>query len=240
MFIDPTTLGGSEAGLNRLEEIERASQRLVAQALVEFTEARDIFNSESDLQANIGEDITREALERMGVSGPRLRVAGTMDYKRARLLFHPDYAIRQALLVDSKAEKGGEGVARLQTSQTSMRIRQIRGGQVLDVTGTLPVVVTRGAELFLTSTLFVKYVYQENAHGDNNLRYLRVICLPNGMLQDRYNPDAEHNIWNAGPNAPTLGEPFRTRINFTRLIALAAWRVQDIHLDPPAPFAWQP
>lgn len=164
-----------------------ASQRLVAQALVEFAEARDIFNSESDLQANIGEDITREALERMGVSGPRLRVAGTMDYKRARLLFHPDYAVRQALLVDSKAEKGGEGVARLQTSQTSMRIRQVRAGQVLDVPGTLPVVITRGAELFLTSTLFVKYVYEEDAQGHNNLRYLRVICLPNGMLQDRYN-----------------------------------------------------
>lgn len=240
MFIDPTSLAGNDVGLDRLEEIERASQRLVAQALVEFTEARSIFNTESDLQANIGEDITREALERMGVSGPRLRVAGTMDYKRARLVFHPEYAIRQALLVDSKAEKGGEGVARLQTSQTSMRIRQNRGGQVMDVPGTLPVVITRGLESFLTTTLFVKYVYEENGDGHNNLRFMKVICLPNGMLQSRYNPDAEHNIWNAGPNAPTRGEPFRTRINFTRLVALAAWRVQDIHLDPPVPFVWRP
>ena len=87
MFIDPVTLGRDDAGMNRLEEIEKATARLVTQALVEFSDARAIFNSESDLQADIGEDITREALERMGVSGTRLRVIGTMDYKRARLVF---------------------------------------------------------------------------------------------------------------------------------------------------------
>jgi hypothetical protein len=52
-----------------LEETERASLRLVTQALVESTEAQQIFDSELDRQADIGEDTTREALDQMGVSG---------------------------------------------------------------------------------------------------------------------------------------------------------------------------
>ncbi len=140
MFMDVSTLGNSQAGLDRLEGIERSTLRLVTQALVEFPDARAIFNSELDLQADIGEDITREALDRMGVSGARLRVFGKMDYKRSRLVFFPDFAIRQALLVDSKAEKNAENVARLQVSQTSMHIRQVRGGEELDVQGTIPIV----------------------------------------------------------------------------------------------------
>lgn len=237
MFIDPATLGRSENALNRLEEIEKATARLVTQALVEFADARAIFNSESDLQADIGEDITREALERMGVSGARLRVIGKMDYKRARLIFHPEYAIRQALLVDSKAEQRAANVARLQTSQTSLEIRQVRAGLEIAQRGSLPTVLTRDGVQFLTTTVFVKYHYVEAEHG-NDLRLIQVITLPNGMLQMRYNPDAQHNIWNVGPNAPARGEVFRTRINFQRLRALAAWRVQDIRLDPPQPFHW--
>lgn len=238
MFLEPANLSNIQDGLSILEEIERASLRLVTQALVEFGEAREIFNSELDLQADIGEDITREALDRMGVSGARIRVLGKMDYKRARLVFHPGYAIRQALLVDSKAEKGAATVARIQTSQTSLEIRQVRAGQVVAQAGGLPFFVTRNGVNFLTTTIFVKYHYQETEHG-NNLRMIQIISLPNGMLQAVYNPDAQHSIWTAGPNAPTLGEAFRTRLSFPRLRALAAWRVQDIHLDPVVPFAWQ-
>jgi Type II restriction enzyme SfiI len=237
MFLEPANLPNTPGGLDILEEIERASLRLVAQALLEFSEAREIFNSELDLQADIGEDITREALDRMGVSGGRIRVVGKIDYKRARLIFHPSYAIRQALLVDSKAEKGAATVARIQTSQTSLEIRQVRAGQVIAQAGGLPLFVSRGGLNFLTTTVFVKYHYRETEHG-NNLRMIQVICLPNGMLQARYNPDAQHSIWTAGPNAPTRGEAFRTRLSFPRLRALAAWRVQDIHLDPPADFVW--
>ncbi len=160
-----------------------------------------------------------------------------MDYKRARLVFHPEYAVRQALLVDSKAEMGAAGVARVQTSQTSLEIRQVRAGQVIAQPGGLPIAVASGGVNFLTTTVFVKYHYDETEHG-NNLEMIQVICLPNGMLQDRYNPDAQHSIWTAGPNAPTLGEAFRTRLSFPRLRALAAWRVQDIHLDPAEDFVW--
>jgi Type II restriction enzyme SfiI len=238
MFLDPQTLPTISNGLDILEDIEKASLRLVTQALAEFGEAKEIFDSESDLQADIGEDITREALDAMGVSGARIRVSGKMDYKRARMIFHPDYAMRQALLVDSKAERGAENVARIQTSQTSMRIRQVRAGQLVDVTGSLPEVFVRAGVPFLTTTIFVKYSYEETADSRNLLRMIRTVCLPNGMLQNRYNPDATHSIWQAGPNAPTLGEAFRTRLNFPRLIAVAAWRVQNIHLDPQTAFQW--
>ncbi|MGP8260711.1 MAG: SfiI family type II restriction endonuclease [Acidobacteriaceae bacterium] len=237
MFIDPATLGKTAKGMNRLEEIEKATARLVSQALAEFADARSIFNSESDLQGDIGEDITREALERMGVSGARIRVVGKIDYKRARLVLHPEYGVRQALLVDSKAEKGATNVARLQTSQTSLEIRQIRAGHEIAVQGSLPTVLDRDGVQFLTTTVFVKYHYIETEHG-NNLRLIQIITLPNGMLQSRYNPDSRHSIWNAGPNAPARGEAFRTRINFQKLKALAVWRVQGIRLDPAAPFHW--
>ena len=103
MFRDPTSLASD---LDAVEDIERASLRLVTQALVDFKEdVAEIYAAESDLQADIGEDITRETLDNMGVSKIPLRLFGKVDYKRARYVFHPDYAVRQALFVDSKAEK---------------------------------------------------------------------------------------------------------------------------------------
>jgi hypothetical protein len=234
MFRDPFTLAQD---LPALEDIERASQRLVTQCLLDFRQdAQSIFAAESDLQADIGEDITREALENVGVSRIPVRLYGKMDYKRARYIFHPDFAIRQALFVDSKAEMTAN-VARVQTSQTSMRIRQVRAGQAVDVAGELPQVLTVAGQSFLTTTIFVKYIYQETQHG-NNLRTIKIACLPNGLMQDIYNPTPQDTIWRAGPNAPTLGEEFRTRLSFVLLRQKAAWRVQDIHIDPETPFVW--
>lgn len=234
MFRDPATLAQH---LDVLEDIERASLRLVTQALLDFCgEARTIFAAEKDRQADIGEDITREALDSVGVSKIPARLFGNMDYKRARYVFHPNYAVRQALFVDSKAEKAAN-VARIQTSQTSMRIRQVRAGQALDVPGELPTIITVSGQPFLTTTIFVKYFYEEGVEG-NNLRIIRIASLPNGMLQDRYNPTAEDTIWRVGPDAPSLGEEFRTRLNFDLLRQKAAWRVQDIQIEPEAPFAW--
>jgi hypothetical protein len=234
MFRDPETL---QNDFDALERIERASLRLVTQALVDFRHDADgIFSAESDLQGDIGEDITREALDSIGVSKIPVRLFGKVDYKRARYLFTPEYALRQALFVDSKSEKD-DRVARVQTSQTSMRIRQIRSGQILDVPGTLPSVLVASGHSFLTTTIFVKYFYEETAQG-NNLKRIKVACLPNGMLQSVYNPTPEDTIWRAGPNAPTLGEEFRTRLSFELLRTKATWRVQDIEIDPEAPFVW--
>jgi len=53
-----------ENDLDRLEEIERASMRLVTQAIYDFRKtAAEIFEKERDLVQDIGEDITREALD---------------------------------------------------------------------------------------------------------------------------------------------------------------------------------
>jgi len=224
MFLDPHTLGQN---LELIEAIEKASTRFVAQAIELFrNEAVNIFAQEKDLQADIGEDITAEALDSLGMSRMAQRVFGKMDYKRARYIFEPDYAIRQILLVDSKAERDG-GVARLQTSQTSLRIRQRRAGRDLDVPGKVPKVAVINKVPFITTTIFVKYVY-DDVGGENVLKKIIVACCPNGFLQDRYNPTPADTIWVGGPNAPSRGEAFRTRLSFVRLKAKRNWRVQTI------------
>ncbi|HEV2234557.1 MAG TPA: SfiI family type II restriction endonuclease [Terriglobia bacterium] len=232
MFLDPSDLHPAQ-----IEEIEKASARLVTQAVYEFREtAADIFSKEEDLAQDIAEDITREALDRLGVSRMDLRIYGKIDYKRARYVFHPEYAVRQALLVDSKAEKD-HGTSTLQTAQTSMRIRHIRADQPVDEAGELPVNIGK----CLTTTIFVKYEYQDEP--ENKLLEIIIAALPSGMLQDRYNPSHQDTIWRAGRNAPTRGEPFRVRLVFGLLKNKMRWRVQSIPMNPmlpatPGSFPW--
>lgn len=225
-----------------IEQVEKTTLRMVTQAIYDFRgDAIEIFAGESDLVADIGEDITREALDRQGMPTIPVRLFGKIDYKRATYLFHPDYAVRQALFVDSKAEKTeGARTATIQTSQTSMRIRQVRQQQPVDVPGDVDsIAVVRGDE-YLTTTIFVKYNYSENADNasPNHLDSISVLCLPNGILQDRYNPTANNSIWLAGRNAPTRGEAFRVRISLSALKGKANWRVQTIAADPGQPLAW--
>ena len=155
MLIDPRSLGTE---LEQLEEIEKASLRMVVQAIDDYrASAEEIFRVESDLVADIGEDITREALDKMGMSRIDQRLFGKMDYKQARYVFHPEYAVRQALFVDSKAEKSsGQQTATLQTSQFSMTVKQVRSGHSLDIPGTLPAVLSLRDWEFITTTIFVK------------------------------------------------------------------------------------
>lgn len=225
--------------LDRLEEIEKASLRLVVQALYDYREtAVEIFQQESDLVADIGEDITREALDKMGMARIDQRLFGKIDYKRARYLFHPDYALKQALFVDSKAEKtAGQRTATLQTSQFSLTVRQIRANQPIEVPGNLPAILSVRDESYLTTTIFVKYNYDETA-ASNQLRSITVAALPNGLLQTRYNPSVEDGIWLAGRNAPTRGELFRVRLSFPLLKSKRNWRVQTIPLFP-LEFTWE-
>jgi hypothetical protein len=236
MLIDPESLRNN---LDRLEEIEKASLRLVVQALYDYrTTAVEIFRQESDLVADIGEDITREALDIMGMSRIGQRLFGKIDYKRARYVFHPEYAIKQALFVDSKAEKiSGSSTATLQTSQFSLMVRQIRAGQTVEISGDLPPILQIRGENYISTTMFVKYNYKEQEDGVNVLDSITVAALPNGLLQERYNPTIDDTIWVAGRNAPSLGEGFRVRLSFLRLKRKATWRVQTIPL-PPNLFDW--
>ena len=88
MTLDPRRLD-SEPAL--LEEIEKATLRMVTQAIYDFRdEAREFFVHEPDAVADIGEDITREAMDRMGTSILPVRLFGRIDYKRARYVFHPE------------------------------------------------------------------------------------------------------------------------------------------------------
>lgn len=236
MLIDPRSLSGD---LERLEEIEKASLRMVVQAIYDYrTSAVEIFREESDLVADIGEDITREALDRMGMAKIDQRLFGKIDYKQARYLFHPEYAIKQALFVDSKAEKtSGQRTATLQTSQFSLTVRQIRAGKSWAIPGSLPPILRLRSEEYITTTIFVKYNYAEISPTVNKLDSITVDALPNGFLQERYNPNTGDTIWLVGRNAPTLGEAFRVRLSFPRLKAKANWRVQSIPLAP-QPFQW--
>ena len=235
MLIDPNNLVDN---LPRLEEIEKTSLRLVVQAIFDYRDtAIEIFGAESDLVSDIGEDITREALDRMGVSKIDQRLFGKIDYKRARYLFHPEYAIKQALFVDSKAEKiSGQGTATLQTSQFSMVVQQIRSGEIVQVPGKLPKIINIKNEKFITTTIFVKYNYDE-IDNKKLLKSITVAAVPNGFLQPKYNPDAQDTIWIAGRNAPSRGEEFRVRLSFSRLKKKTKWRVQRISL-PPEQFEW--
>ena len=239
MTLDADSL---RADLDIIEQVEKATLRMVVQAIYDFRhDALEIFAVESDLVSDIGEDITREALDRQGMPTIPVRLFGKIDYKRAAYLFQPEYAVRQALFVDSKAEKSeGARTATIQTSQTSMRIRQVRQRQPVDIPGELDAIAAvRGAE-YLTTTIFVKYNYSENVANNppNYLESISVLCLPNGLLQDRYNPTANDTIWLAGRNAPTRREAFRVRINLAALKSKAAWRVQTIMVDPSQTFTW--
>lgn len=223
---------------------------MVSQAILEFRDqASEIFAHEKDLPQDFGEDVTREALDRLGVSRIDQRLYGKIDYKRARYVFHPQYAVRQALFVDSKAEKtSGAATATLQTAQTSMRIKQNRAGVTRDEKGTLgPILTVTSGASFLTTTIFVKYNYDEvvvpnlamgaASQRVNRLVSITVAGLPNGLLQDRYNPNATETIWRAGRDAPTLSEAFRVRLVFKLLKQKCRWRVQSIPMHPD-PFVW--
>jgi len=230
MLISPQLLRDD---LDRLEDIEKASLRFVVQAIYNYREtAFEIFQEEDDLVADIGEDITREALDRLGMSKINQRLFGNVDYKRARYLFHPEYALKQALFIDSKAEKvSGQGTATLQTSQFSMIVRQIRSKKEVQVSGTLPTILNVRNEEYLTTTIFVKYNYDEQ-DGEKTLKTITIAAVPNGLLQKKYNPDVKDTIWIAGRNAPSRGEAFRVRLSFSRLKKKANWRIQKIAMSP--------
>ena len=238
MTLDPRGLGAEPA---LLEQIERATLRMVTQAIYDFRdEAREFFVHEPDAVADIGEDITREAMDRMGTSIIPARLFGRIDYKRARYVFHPEYSVRQALFIDSKAEQvTGARTITIQTSQTSMSIRQMRSGQLIDERGTLPGVLQLQGVNYLVTTVFVKYNYEDSEDkSEKALKNISVTCLPNGMLQEQYNPTYQQSIWLAGRNAPSRGEPFRVRIGLRRLKEMAKWRVQTLELAPDTEFIW--
>ena len=217
--------------LDELERVERTTLEMVVQALTDYgQQAKTIFREETDLPQDIAEDVTREAVEAMGMPGLGHRLYGKVDFKKAIYVFLPA-AMPVALMLDAKAEKpNGNRTATIQMSQTSMRVRMRRGGAFVDEPGLLDQTITRGGKEFQVVTVVAKYVYAE--HGSSHrLQRIIVAAIPNGRLQQRYNPSAADTIWLAGRNAPTRGEDFRVRLSYERLRGKAGWRVREIPIE---------
>ena len=215
---------------DQMENLEQTSFSMVTQALTDYaSQAVSIFREEVDLPQDIAEDVTREAIELMGLPQIHMRLYGKVDIKKAMYVFLPE-AIPVALMLDAKAEKpSGSGTATIQMSQTSMRVKMVRQGRVIDEAGKLPSFIQRDGRSLYVVTVFAKYIY-DVANSAHELKRIIAACLPNGMLQEQYNSSESDTIWRVGRNAPSLGEDFRVRISFAELRSKAAWRVQDIRI----------
>lgn len=204
---------------------------MVVQALTDYqTQASEIFREDTDEPQDIAEDVTREALDAMGVSAINERLYGKVDYKKAVYAFLP-HAQPVALMLDAKAEKSnGDRTATIQMSQTSMTVRMHRKGATVAEPGRLDHVIERNGRDLYVVTVIAKFAYEEDAQS-RALRRIIVACIPNGRLQERYNPSADESIWLAGRDAPTLGEDFRVRVSYERLRSKASWRVREIEFE---------
>lgn len=229
--MDPTVLLP-----HQVELIEKTSLRALHTAFVEFGfDAWDYFDQSTDDPKDIAEDLTREVLDRFGGYGANQRIYGNVDYRKARFMILEEFACRQALFVDSKAEKTN-ATATIQMSQTSMIVRQNRG-ILHEQPGTISKIAKYGGNLYITTTLLAhcRYSSRSSNHGRDvppySLEAIKLAAIPNGILQDAYNPDAEHSIWLAGRNAPSRNEAFRVRLSFSKLKSYKLWRVQELTYD---------
>lgn len=234
---DPATLTNVD-----IEAIEKLSMRWAARALLDFaSNAYDEFRNSPDDADGVAEDVTQEALNDLSGFAIRRRLYGTVDYRQARYIILPEYMVRQALFIDSKAEKSA-GSGRIQTSQTSLDIRFSRpDGTRVDVPGGLPAIIDLADQTsYLSTTLFVHYHYGEPSTG-RELKAILLAALPNGRLAADYVSSFEDSIWNVGPDSPARGERQRARISFRKLEQKRSWRVQRICFDSAgqASFVWR-
>ena len=213
-----------------IEEIEKLTLRWIFQAILDFgMEAHEVFLKSPDNVKDIAEDITRELLDRLPGFNVQQRIYGNVDYKRARYIILPEKTVRQALFIDSKGEKENRS-ATIQMSQTSMWVRQRRSGRAVNEKGLLPEISEYGDNHYLTTTCLVHFLYEDEA-DIHHLKEVKITAIPNGKLQERYNPTVDDGIWLAGRNAPTRGEDFRVRVSFAKLKEKASWRVQVVNYD---------
>lgn len=236
MYKSPDELSAPE-----IEAIERLTMRWATQAMLQFAAAAwDEFKNSPDDADGVAEDVTQEALNDLSGFAIRQRLYGTVDYRRARYVVLPDYLIRQALFIDSKAEKSASS-GRIQITQTSLRVLFKRpDGTVIDTLGGLPSILQLvNGQTFLTTTLFIHYHYVHNLN-ERRLRAILLAALPNGRLETSYITSNTDSIWNVGPDSPVRGEKQRARLSFARLVTKRAWRVQRIVFDSTGQpsFAW--
>lgn len=226
--------------LDEIESIERSSLRALWIATRDFgQDAWEFFRQSNDDPKDIAEDVTREMLDRLGGYGIPQRIYGNVDYRKARYVINPDIAVRQALFVDSKAEKSCS-TATLQMSQISLTVNQIRGNTPRSESGLLQPIQNYGGYDYLSTTLLSHYHYsaQQGTKGNNGkdrppyiLKRITICAVPNGNLQGYYNPNPSDTIWVVGRNSEERRESFRVRLSFNRLESKASWRVQRFDFD---------
>ncbi|MDQ3022884.1 MAG: SfiI family type II restriction endonuclease [bacterium] len=219
----------AELDLDEIEEIEKQCLRSLFQAAVDFrADPYAIFKLSTDEAENVAEDITREFMDRLGCYQIfQQRILGKVDYRKARYIVLPNLAVRQALFLDSKAIKSSTD-ARLEMTQLSLRVLYDNRGVIIDQPGHLPTIYNHDGLDYLVTTQLAHYDYRDNAEGKHILQGLTLAAIPSGLLQERYNPNAQENIWKASPHSTKLQERGRIRLSFAKLKALAGWRVQSI------------
>jgi len=217
---------------NEIEEIERSALRALWIATRDFgPDAWEFFRQSTDDPKDIAEDVTREMLDRLGGYGIPQRIYGNVDYRKARYVINPDIAVRQALFVDSKAEKSCS-TATLQMSQISLTVEQNRGNTSRSEPGLLQSIQNYGGNDYLSTTLLSHYHYSAQQGNDGKdrppyiLKRITICAVPNGKLQGLYNPNPSDSIWVVGRNSEQRGESFRVRLSFSRLESKCSWRVQ--------------
>lgn len=228
MLTDPGDLT-----LDQIEAIEKLTMRWLFQAVSDMgTGPMEVFLRSPDDPDGIAEDVTREILDRLPGFNTSDRIYGDVDYRKSRYLLTPDLAIRQALFVDSKANLSPTDV-RIQMTQLSIRVNQLRQGQPVSVAGTIdPIYKDDEGRNHISTTTFLHYHYEHIASDSrHHLRSITILCVPNGLLQNRYNPSAQDSFWKVGPDSPTRGEKFRTRVNLKVLASKSGWRVQSFKFD---------
>ncbi|MXW41787.1 MAG: type II restriction endonuclease [Acidimicrobiia bacterium] len=216
--------------LDRVEHLEEVVLNMVAQALADYrNEAATIFAEETDEPQDIAEDVLREAIDAMGLSEMHERLYGKVDLKKAIYVFAPN-AEPVALMLDAKAERDDARTVTIQMSQTSMTVKMTRKGEDVAIPGSLGHFITRNERSLLVVTVVAKFFYAE-VDGRQALRQIIVACIPNGLLQERYNPSVDDGIWLAGRDAFTLGEAFRVRLGYRKLADKSAWRIITIDME---------
>ena len=145
---------------DEIELIERTAFEMIVQALTDYREtAALVFREEVDQAQDIAEDVMREAMEAMGLSGFQERLYGKVDFKKAVYTFIPE-ARPVALMLDAKAEKGN-GSATIQMSQTSMLVQYVNNktGEIESEPGRLSQEIKRDGRALHTVSVIAKYVY---------------------------------------------------------------------------------
>ena len=83
---------GEPMTLDELERLERTALEMVVQALTDFgPQAETIFREETDLPQDIAEDVTREAVDAMGLPSIGHRLYGKVDFKKAIYIAWPKH-----------------------------------------------------------------------------------------------------------------------------------------------------